>query len=229
MSSFGLFLHNYTFNPAVDCFGKDDTALMEYFKFMALLLSKSITLPYISYKNFGFLSVQIGYILLLLLSLTGIISLSLYLKSKAIDIKSKIILILSTFSFLYVVNITIGRICLTLNASQSGRYATLIITGIFAVYLLLSLVKNKVWRVILLSFFITLLIPGYMYSFKEGHNNGSYFKNRKEGWKKCYLRYEDIDKCDYETSLPIYPNPKATELKKKLDYLKTRKLNLYKE
>ena len=179
--SFGMFFYNYTFNPAVDCFGKDTTALMEFIKFVSLLLSKSITLPYIYFKDFGVLAIPIGYVLFFLLSLTVLISFIIYLRSRVSDNKSKIILILSTFSLLYVINITIGRICLTLQASQAGRYATLVITGIFGIYLFLFLIKNKIIQTILISLFLILLIPGYIYSFKEGHITGSYYKNRKEG------------------------------------------------
>ena len=48
------------------------------------------------------------------------------------------------------------------------------------------------------------------------------------GWNNCYLRLEDVGRCDEITNFMIYPPPKtATHLQEKFLYLKQYQLNLY--
>jgi len=57
--------------------------------------------------------------------------------------------------------------------------------------------------------------------------NMKWLSNGKRQWARCYLTYEDILHCDASTRLKIYPNPEATRLKEKLDYLKRHHLNFF--
>lgn len=58
-------------------------------------------------------------------------------------------------------------------------------------------------------------------------HKGTMEKARLE-WKNCYLRLEDVGRCDEITNFTIYPPPEtATHLQEKLPYLKQHQLNLY--
>ena len=63
-----------------------------------------------------------------------------------------------------------------------------------------------------------------------GHHDGgtvAWLSNGKRNWRDCCLRTEDIANCNRATGFQIYPQPDATQLKEKLEFLKRNHLNLY--
>ena len=50
----------------------------------------------------------------------------------------------------------------------------------------------------------------------------------KQRWRECYLEVGGIDACDARTNSRLYPNPPATNMQRKLDFLQARHLNLFK-
>ena len=53
-----------------------------------------------------------------------------------------------------------------------------------------------------------------------------YFKY-KQRWSDCYLAMHDIDVCNARAGHPIYPEPDATRLQQKLDWLEARRYSLF--
>jgi hypothetical protein len=49
----------------------------------------------------------------------------------------------------------------------------------------------------------------------------------KQRWREAYLQTGDIRSADRLSGFEIHPNPQATRLQEKLDYLKEHQLNLY--
>lgn len=47
----------------------------------------------------------------------------------------------------------------------------------------------------------------------------------KQVWEACYLRIEDIERCNSATGFAIYPT--LTDLQARLAYLKQHQLNLF--
>ena len=54
-----------------------------------------------------------------------------------------------------------------------------------------------------------------------------WFTNGKNQWKTYYFQTEDIEKANALSGFKIYPDAKATNLEKKLNFLKENRLNLY--
>ncbi len=137
----------------------------------------------------------------------------------------QIVLVLITFTLVFVLNLAVGRVCLGLGSASSSRYQTYLIPGFFALYLFAVTRKKVPLRRIafcLLCFFVT--------TFSVGKNTTAYFQNiyqEKQRWKRAYLQTEDIHLSDRLSGFAIHPNPSHTQLKRKLDYLKEHRLNLY--
>ena len=92
------------------------------------------------------------------------------------------------------------------------------------------------WRTILfnasfglncLLVFLLLLIPGHLpLGLGESHPASS-FSRPKHAWRDCYLRTEDFEKCEAMSDFKLLPAEPPDELRKKFDYLKQHKLNLF--
>ncbi|MCI5137876.1 MAG: hypothetical protein D3922_05570 [Candidatus Electrothrix sp. AR1] len=139
----------------------------------------------------------------------------------------QIIIVLVTFTLLFVLNLAVGRVCLGLETASSSRYQTYLIPGFFALYLFAVTRRNVPFRWIafcMACFFIT--------TFSLGTSATAYFQNVYQGkqkWKQAYLQTEDILLSDQLSGFSIHPNPHYTHLKEKLNYLKEHHLNLYLE
>jgi hypothetical protein len=90
-------------------------------------------------------------------------------------------------------------------------------------FFLLSLRQSTV-RNFLVSGFLIAVVAASLYRDRAGMG---FAWNVKQHWKTCYLQTEDIEGCDRVAGFPIYPNPQQTHLKKKLEYLKKTRQNLF--
>jgi hypothetical protein len=50
---------------------------------------------------------------------------------------------------------------------------------------------------------------------------------QKAGWAECYKRIENVEQCDQEAGIKVFPEPARTGLRGKLDFLKQHRLNLF--
>ena len=217
--SFASFFFHYKFQTAVDCFEFPYHRLVDYPWFVALMFS-----TFAGLRSPIVLVTVLGAILLLF----AVYILGFELKRVAHDSDSTplTIAILLSFSLLFAVNTAIGRVCLGLPApAQSSRYTTLLIPAFLAMYFYLLAVPNKKARETGLIVLVLILIPGHAHL----PSHAPFFADRKIAWANCYKRTESIADCDSATAFKIYPDPEATGLKQKLDYLKRNKLNLFAE
>lgn len=226
-----FFLHNYRFNPAVDCFGEKQIEISSYIKFCGLLFSRALSITYYEgpVKNLIAQNTGIGiFLLLITTSIISLFSILRHMSDKTVNQKSLVVLLLCSFVILYAINISIGRICLTEAGSQVSRYSTLLMLGFFGFYISIILMKKRIIKYLGLTLLISILSYGYKNAFIKADQIGNENKSRKEVWKICYLKYENINDCDIRTGTQIYPNPQKTGLENKLKFLKENKLNLYK-
>jgi len=140
---------------------------------------------------------------------------------------SQIILILTTFTLIFSINLAIGRISLGLEAAQASRYVTYLIPGFLGIYLHI-LASNRQENRALLSI---ILVTGLLWaSFPLRDSDLQILESYRSGkirWKNCYLKTEDIEKSNQLSGIKVHPDPERTHLRSKLDYLKRRELNLY--
>ncbi|MCW5206846.1 hypothetical protein VU08_07975 [Desulfobulbus sp. F5] len=137
----------------------------------------------------------------------------------------QIVIMLITFTFVFSLNLAIGRVCLGLGAATVSRYLPYMTPGFFALYLFAVAKKDVPIRLISLGiacFFIT--------TFSIGNHNRIYAQkliSGKQKWKQAYLKTENLLFAYKASGFTIHPNPHDTKLKWKLDYLKKNRLNLY--
>lgn len=224
--SFYLFSIGYKFQPAAPNFVFPHPNPFEYFQFMAIGYASFLGMVDIGIKSYG-----LGFITLILLLIVlykhtiNIFKNKFDVENKQVTI-SKIIVLLIAYSLIFLFNTAVGRVGIGLEAAKSPRYMPYLAPSLFALYLHLSNLDTKKSRILVLLFFFGLLI-----SLSFGNKNIStmnHFASAKSAWKKSYLKYENIERANIQSSFLIHPNSESTKLKEKLNFLKENKLNLFK-
>lgn len=225
--SFYSFFVNYSFASAVDCFKFPHERPMEYFYFITHMLNNYLgnsdpdsfkfllTIFFLSYMIFRIVYTNIEVL---------IRSYSENVKFK----KSFSILLLLSFSALFALNSAIGRVCLGYEvASRSSRYIPFLTPFFLSIYFAILLTKQYILKYMILLIYIYLILSNEIFSLKRNLGGIENQFIRKNNWKECYLKYENITYCD-SMHEPVYPVPGATDLQGKLNFLKEKKLNLFK-
>jgi hypothetical protein len=221
-----LFFRGYVFMPAVTCFRFPDAQPWLYATFGGLSLARFVGFP----LQDGLAADLVGYGLGLLLAVALVYhGWRLIRRGLQAARVSLIVVILISFSLMFLANAAVGRLCLGLAGSQASRYMTLLIPAFFGLYLHLLVVRPHGLRQGLLAGLVVLLVLGLQpFDLGEGHP-ARYYSRMKEVWKACYLQLEDVAACDRQTGYQIYPAPEVTHLARKLAYLKAHHLNLYRD
>ena len=110
-------------------------------------------------------------------------------------------------------------------ASQSSRYALLIVPGFVGVYLHLLTVRPLLPRALLLAVLAALMLPWPLtgpdvYAMRA-------FARGKQTWKRCYVVVQNARECEQLTHFLVHPTPDA--LAERLAYLQAHRLNLFAE
>jgi hypothetical protein len=138
------------------------------------------------------------------------------------------VVILLSFSLLFAANAAVGRVCLGMpEAAQISRYMGLLVPAFLAIYFHLLTWRKSTFRTILLALFVIVLIPAAV-RMPNGYSP-QVVSDGKQAWKTCILQTGNIDYCDHATGFPLHPNPRATQLLEKLQFLQKNRLNLYSE
>jgi len=123
-----------------------------------------------------------------------------------------------------------------LNASAFSTYAQVPNPshGVFPVLIILIFcicffIKNPYLKHSIIALINFLVYSNYSYGARIELSHFKYYFQGKKLWKECYLKKEDIALCTKETGFQIHPQSENLDFKQKLDYLKRKKLNLYKD
>jgi hypothetical protein len=225
LGSFASFFLGYRWQPAVDCFRFPHDKPLEYLSFLAFLFGHSFGVT-------RFVGMQMWLSICLLATLV-LTSLSVSWDMLFASHQSKlvqVIFVLSTFSLLFGVNTALGRVCLGVSSAASSRYVPYSLPAAFGIYLgLLALARYfpRAGHVLVTCFVVLCVVKETRVWHASATIHG--YSAGKKAWKDCYLKSEDIAACTEITHFPIYPNPQATRLQEKLQYLKEHRLNLYKD
>lgn len=140
---------------------------------------------------------------------------------------SLVIVILLGYTLLFAANTAFGRAGMGLNISQSSRYVTLMIPGFLALYFHLLTIKRETARRFGMPVFLLLLLPGHLPLRLGADHPASFYSRNKRVWKDCYLRTEDYNRCESISDFKLLPAQSPEAIKRKLDYLKRHRLNLF--
>lgn len=227
--SLASFFHAYRWDPAVSCFVFPDPHPWKYIWFMTLAFSyflnvldpRSVTAATLAGEVLLFSAIAVLFVhgrrLLLQRDAPGG-------NGGAANI-DRIIVAFTGFSLLFLCDAAVGRVCLGMPwAAQASRYMGLLIPAFLALYFHLLTVRSRLKRTILIWALAILLIPS---TFKAPERYLSRINTFKRAWKECIVQRDDIDGCDRDTKFMPYPDPPATHMREKLDFLKRNRLNLY--
>jgi hypothetical protein len=221
LASIYVFSIGYVFQPAIACFQFPHQRPWEYAWFIALMFAQFLG---ISYRSAVALASILGCVLLIVMVVVLIYHLRALVRSglhkRGV---SAAITILIGYSLVFCANTAIGRICAGLDSGQSSRYMTLLIPAFFGLYLHIVALRRPPVRYAALALLAVLLLPLPPHAADIKLMRG--FAEGKQRWKACYLKTENIQRCDRVAGLSLYPAP--PELKQRLAYLKQHHLNLF--
>lgn len=221
--SLASFFIGYQKNTGGPCFVISPNYIIRWPAYMAIMFSEVIGIDYNQAKIAAFSAGIIIVLVISILFITKIIKYKDHPENKGSDF---ILLVLLSFSLAFALSTAIGRICLGFAFAASSRYVTLLIPAFLGVYFsILTMKKFFLQRVVLSILLIILLIPYYAFP-KYDQSSMLNFYNAKTAWKQCYLKYENIEKCNNQTNFAI-AGWLNDDLVHKFEYLKENHLNLY--
>jgi len=222
LTSIYAFSIGYVFEPAIACFHFPYQRPWEYPWFVGLMLARFLG---VSYGPSMALASILGCALLILM--LGVLTYHLLMlvrsgmRDRGISMS---IMLLIGYSLVFCANTAIGRICAGFDSSQSSRYMTLLIPAFFGLYLHILTLRRAPVRYATLALFAALLLPLPAHTSVDMQVTRG-FTVGKQRWEACYLKIENIERCDREAGFLIYPA--SPELKARLAYLKQHHLNLF--
>jgi hypothetical protein len=216
-----LFTQGYYFQPAVSCFRFPAGKPSEYFLFFALMAARPLSiLPHP-------IMVTAGSVIVLFIFALAV---GAYVQFARVPRRadSRAIFILAGFSLLFGVNAAVGRLCLGVQAGQVTRYVPYMFPGLLAIYIAFRSLSERIalGHVLAGLFVLVCLIAGFS---KDPRLQPAVdlYRNGKSSWAACYRLRHNIETCDLQTGFKIHPDPAATHLKQKLDWLEIRHLNFF--
>jgi hypothetical protein len=217
VASIASFFADYARNP--DCLGFIDSHPASYLAFVTMMFS-----GFLAARGLYF-SVVSGGIVVAILIRVAIAQIKRFFLASADNRNiSAIVLTLISFSLLFSSGTAAGRICIEAGSGQTSRYMIYLAPAFLGIYFYaLSLYgKVRTWSI------ATLLALSLLASFPTGVAHKGTMEKARLDWKNCYLRLEDVERCDDITNFTLYPRPEAaTHLQEKLLYLEQHQLNLY--
>ncbi|MCP4111716.1 MAG: hypothetical protein GY749_40365 [Desulfobacteraceae bacterium] len=232
--SAGSFFVGYTFSPCVGNFQFPIPQYWKYPEFIALALAN-----FCGVKGVNDLSLFTGFIILFIMGGIGAVHIKRILKPDYwLNINSGknisvVIVFLISFTLIFCANLAIGRVFLGMHAAQYSRYIPYIIPGYFAIYLHFAGLEQARIKIFLMLGTVICLIAATFPMRESDFRAMKWLAHGKTRWKANYLQTENFKETFRLTKaeLPnftIFPVPNSDLLlKKKLDYFKANKLNLY--
>lgn len=208
------FFYDYRNRPAAACFVFPDNPL-RYLQFMA-----SQTGIFFGVESIHPSLVTLGYFILAAL---------LWIFWRSLREREETLMVFLGFSLLFSLNCAVGRSCLGMHTSLTSRYVPYLIPVQFALYLYILKFIKAPWRNRSVTAFALILLLNEFLITPLNHRSDTENFQVRQKWAECYRATENIEACDKQTGIQIYPNPAATQLKKKLDYLKEHHLNLFRK
>lgn len=210
--SIGSFFVGYEFRPAIGCFHFPHRKPGEYYTFISVLFLRTL---FDFSVNVPILVVG-GVLLALLIAFFG------YALWRGLrEDKWRVIVLLSGYSFLFAANTAVGRVCAGgPSGALPSRYVLYAAPLLFAVYLAAQALperfRTKALTVLTIAFFAkeTLVFSAF--------KNAAEDSQGKRAWIACYASRRDPDACIKDTGFSVYPIPSATDLNRKLAWLRAR-------
>ena len=208
------FFVGYKNEDASGCASLFSASPVDYFRFLCLMFATPLGI-----RGTGVLATVAGFVVLAGVAAIAAVSWKRVLTG-ARETNGIVLAVLSAYYIVFCVACALGRTCTGLDdahASRYGNYRQLAVLCLF--FAVLSL------RPRLVAWVPILLIPSLFMTAKDEHDMLELYVT-KTGWRACYLAGNSIDICD-DRDGAIHPDPLATHLQEKLDFLRATRQNLF--
>jgi hypothetical protein len=225
LASLASFFIGYIPNTGVNCFQFLHTRPTEYVWFAAIMFASFLRLA-----RGDTLSLLAGTTLALLTAALCARHAYLLLRERAADRRLSIaVVVLSGFTLVFVACAAFGRVCMGLDEARGTRYVPYIIPAFVALYFhLLTLEKRRPFGRAALAAFLACAALLALAPMSSGKAMLEEVRRGKSEWKRCYIETESVEACDARTNFQVYsPIPPSPLGRRRLDYLKQNRLNLY--
>jgi hypothetical protein len=224
LASFGFFLYGLLPQPATDCFQFPHARPWEYVPFAGFVLAR----PFGLIANDETLRlVQGAGAFITMAGFVGYATFKL-VRSRGSSMFWAVVSSLSGFALLFAFGSAVGRVCLGFDSANASRYIPYVLPGFLAVYLAVRRYSARSpVAYALLPVFLVACISKEVYNVSL--NEARDYFNYKQRWSECYRATHDIVACDSWAGHAVYPQPDATRLQQKLDWLEARRYSLFQE
>lgn len=220
-----LFFHGYVFSPAVDCYQFPHPRPLEYLPFTGFVLLRPLGLE----AGTSAWRQGLASIVAIVVVAGGAYATWRMLRARGQSALWNATCALVGFVVLFASTAAVGRVCQGLESASVPRYVPYILPAALAGYgVLRSSLLEPRWQRALLSIVLGLALLKELDATRETESVRVVASNKRR-WRDCYLRQHDLARCDTETGVPVYPNPEATKLQQKLDWLEARGYSFFQE
>jgi hypothetical protein len=204
IASGALFLTNYTFFPAAECFEllSPDVAFIP--TFVSTMFGRFVGL---SFRELGFFAATVGSIAAMGVFAAAWFGLRDHARGGSPPAASTIAF-LSSFTIIFALATAWGRVCLNPAYGESSRYMTLLVPGFLACYLAALHLRSRLLVVLVIAG--TLLGSVTLTNAEKARLERS--KSSREAWKSCFERKHDYRACSAESGLLNPPRPDSPDV-----------------
>jgi hypothetical protein len=224
IGAMALVLKGLVFHSATSCFQFPHPRPLEYLPFAGSLLTHALGL----YAGDDVTPSALASIVAIVVVALWAYATFRLIRSRGDSMLWNVAGLLLTFTVLFTIVTTVGRVCLGLYAASATRYIPYVLPGLLAVYLLPRSGEATRIRTTVLALFLAGVTAREVAAARNDAE-ASHHATHKRLWADCYLARHVVAECDAETGGPIYPAAEATGLQEKLDWLEERRYSLFQE
>jgi hypothetical protein len=222
------FLRDYRWLPASDCLDQGRQTFHDGVVFVGAMVGRAWGVLVLREKEWVDLRIALGFVLFALLAATAIrAAIGLAREDEARRERWRTIFLLSGFSLLFVLLNSAGRSCLGLEFALSSRYTIYSAPGMVGVYLW-AIDGARRARAVAVALLVLLLAAKELRSGVDARQTRQ-FREVRLAWVDCYRQHRNLDRCDRETGMAIFPasGRANSRIEEKLRFLESHRLSLF--
>jgi hypothetical protein len=191
-----LFFINYSFSKGEGCSATALSNMSDVVKYAFAVAS----IP-LGGSNLGVYAVPIGFTVISVLSVTGLLALRNLLSHRDMTSFALLVVILASGGF--VINVAIGRHCLGIDSAYASRYYQFTTLGILGTLFALGIWCREISSILVNTLAIILIGVTLIYVNPTMKRMGTDFYGHKNNFVLCIQRGESVHECN--AKFTIYP------------------------
>ena len=220
-----LFMQGYLFAPAVECFIFPHPHPSEYLSFVSLLLERPLGI-----SGVGGLRALVAFGTPLLEAGALLVALVAAYRTHGVDPRALAVILLTLFSFSFAALTAVGRVCLGIDAAAATRYVPYALPALLALVVAIRAWAPAVLQPRALGALLAVFVVKEALVSLRPIRETTLLVDGKQRSRECLLdRAGDAAICERESGFALHPNPTATRLQEKLDWLRAQRLGPFRD